>query len=164
MKTSTLLITIFVGFLISNLNAQETIWFNSDWGISTKEKAVYYRPVPEKKNNGFWIVDYYISGKKQKEGFSTSAIPSREQYNGIVNYFYENGNKFQIINYVKGKPEGNFSKFYSSEELEITGKYTNGLREGIWKTFYNNGKIKERGKYREGEKVGVWKTFFKNDY
>lgn len=164
MKTSTLIITIIVGFLALTLNAQETVWFDANWVVSTKEKAVYYRPVPEKKNNGFWIVDYYISGKKQKEGFSTIAKPNKELYHGNVKYFYENGNKFQVINYVNGKPEGSFSEFYNSEALEITGKYSNGLREGIWKTFYKNGKIKEKGKYREGEKVGVWKTFYKNDY
>ena len=164
MKTTTLLVTIIVGFLMSNLQAQETIWFDSDWSVSAKEKAVYYRPAPQKKDNGFWIVDYYISGKKQKEGFSTNANPNNESYHGVVNYFYENGNKSQTVTYVKGKLNGNFFKFYPSKELEIAGKYSDGMREGIWKKFYKNGKIKEKGKYREGDKVGVWKTFYKNDY
>jgi len=164
MKTSTLLITIVVGFLTSSLTAQETVWFDSNWKVSTKEKAIYYRPTPKKMNNGFWIVDYYISGKKQMEGFSISAEPNQEKYQGIVYYFYENGNDFQIVNYVEGKPDGKFSEFYESGELQRTGKYSDGLREGVWKTFYKNGKIETKGKYRKGEKVGIWKTFYKNVY
>ncbi len=164
MKTSTLIITLVVGFLSLSFTAQETIWFDSNWNVSIKEKATYYRPIPQKKDNGFWIVDYYISGKKQMEGFSTSSEPNKEVYQGIVNYFYETGKTFQIVNYVKGKPEGKFSEFHETGELKRTGKYSHGLREGIWKTFYKNGKIETKGKYRRGEKSGIWKTFYKNVY
>ena len=164
MKTSTLLIAMVVGFLTSSLTAQETVWFDSNWNVSIKEKAAYYRLTPKKKDNGFWIVDYYISGNKQMEGFSTSGEPNKEVYEGLVNYFHENGNKFQIVNYVKGKPEGVFSEFYDTGELQRTGKYSNGLREGNWKTFYKNGKIESKGKYRKGDKAGIWKTFYKNVY
>ena len=162
MKTSTVLLVIVVGFLTTSLNAQENVWFDSNWNVTTKEKATYYRPAPKKMDIGYWIVDYYISGKKQMEGLSITNEPNKEMYNGLVKYFHENGKKFQDVNYVDGKPDGKFSEFYDTGEVKRTGKYENGLREGSWKVYLKNGKIQEKGKYTNGEKIGIWKTFYKN--
>jgi hypothetical protein len=188
MKTSTLLIAIVVGFLTSSLSAQETIWFDSNWNETTKESAFYYRPSPAMMNKGFWIVDYFMSGAKQMEGFSSTKEPNKELFNGLITYYFETGKTFQKVNYKKGKLHGDrkifyetgelesertyekglskgvFSEYYKSGELKQTGKYDSGKQDGVWKTFYKNGKIKEKGKYRDGEKVGVWKTFYKNVY
>ncbi|QNM85662.1 hypothetical protein H9W90_00625 [Polaribacter pectinis] len=162
MKTTTVLILIVVGFLTSSLSAQETVYFDSNWNLSTKEKAAYYRPAPKKVDNGYWIVDYYVSGKKQMEGLSKTNKPNKEVYVGAVNYFHENGANFQKVNYVDGKPEGKFYEYYDTGEMKRIGKYEAGLREGSWKVYYKNGKIQEKGKYNKGEKVGIWKTFYKN--
>ena len=78
------------------------------------------------------------------------------------NYFYKSGNIFRKLNYLKRKPIDNFSEFYESGELKISGKFENGLKEGIWKIYYKNGKIKEKGKYKNGDKVGIWKSYYKN--
>ena len=56
----------------------------------------------------------------------------------------------------------NFSEFYETGSLKVSGKFENELEEGFWKIYYENGKIKERGRYKKGKKVGVWKTFYKN--
>ena len=164
MKTTTLLIAIVVGFLTTSTYAQETVWFDSNWKVSVKEKATYYRPSPKQMDEGYWIVDYYISGKKQMEGFSTVLEPDQEMFQGKVSFFHENGKIFQNVNYLKGKPEGNFSEFFDTGETQRVGKYSKGLRDGVWKTFYKNGKIQSRGKYKNGEKAGIWKTFYKNVY
>jgi hypothetical protein len=190
MKSSTLLITLVFGFLLLSLSstAQETIWFDSNWNLTVKENAAYYRPSPKKMKNGFWLIDYYRNGTKQMEGFSFISSPNNEKFNGLVHYFFENGKIFQSVNYKSGvihgarkiyfssgalkseavyedgKIIGSFSEFYTTGELKETGEYEEGKREEIWKTFYKNGKIQMKGKYREGEKVGVWKTFYKNVY
>ena len=163
MKTTTLLIVFVVGFLTLSLSAQETIWFDSNWNVTTKDKAFHYRPAPKKMDKGYWIVDYYLNGVKQMEGLSTTNEPNKEMYIGTVNYFHENGNRFQEVFYVDGKPEGKFSEFYDSGELKTSGRYKEGKREGAWKTFNKNGKIKEKGRYNKGEKVGIWKVFYKNE-
>ena len=162
MKSSTLLIAIMVGFLTSSMCAQETVWFDSNWKVSIKEKAAYYRPSPKIKDKGYWIVDYYVSGKKQMEGFSTVSIPNKEMFQGKVKFFHENGKVYQNVHYFEGEPEGSFSEFYDTGETQRVGHYSKGLRDGIWKTYYKYGKIQSRGKYKNGEKVGIWKTFYKN--
>ena len=188
MKTSTLIILFVVGFLTTSVSAQETMWFDANWNQTEKEKATYYRPSPKTKNNGFWIVDYYINVTKQMEGFSLNDNPNNEKFDGLVKYYYENGVLYQEIHYKegtihgkrkvydkdgkikttseykKGKIEGDFSEYYDSGELMTRGIYENNLEEGTWKIFYKTGKIKEKGKYEKGERIGIWKTFYKNTY
>ncbi|TYQ00447.1 MORN repeat protein [Tenacibaculum adriaticum] len=164
MKTPTLLIAMFFGFLSTSLIAQEITWFDINWQITTKDKGEYYRPKPKKVENGYWLTDYYKSGQKQMEGFSTIDSPFKEEFDGLVTYYHPNGNIFHQVNYKNGKLDGFRKIYYESGELKEEGQYTESKREGVWKTYYKNGKIESRGKYRDGEKVGIWKTFYKNVY
>ncbi|WP_439129230.1 toxin-antitoxin system YwqK family antitoxin [Polaribacter sp.] len=130
---------VAIGFFIcafysAKTIAQENIYFDANWNITTKQKAVYYRPLTKSTQEKKWVIDYYITGKKVKEVF-----------------------------YVNGKPDGKFSEYYSSGDLKTTGKYKEGLKDGMWKTYYKNGKIKQKGRFKKGEKVGVWKTYYKNN-
>lgn len=188
MKTSTLLLTLVVGFLTVSVSAQKTIWFDSNWNPTVKEKATYYRPVPKTQKNGYWIVDYYMDGTKQMEGFSTNKLVNKEKFDGLVKYYFSTGVIYQEVNYKTGtihgerkiyfnsgklkserdyendKMEGKYSEFYETGEFHVSGSYENNLKEGVWKIYYKNGKIKEKGKYEKGEKIGIWKTFYKNVY
>ncbi|KAB1153854.1 toxin-antitoxin system YwqK family antitoxin [Tenacibaculum aiptasiae] len=164
MKTSTLIIVMFFGFLTSSITGQETIWFDKNWKETTKENHEFYRPAPKKIKDGFWIIDYYKNGQIQMEGYSTINKPDGEVFDGLVIYYHPNGKPFHKANYKNGKLDGVRKVFYESGELKQQGKYNDGKREGVWKTFYKNGKIETKGKYRDNEKVGVWKTFYKNVY
>ncbi len=77
-------------------------------------------------------------------------------------YFYKSSKMYRKISYSNNMLIANFSEFYETGSLKVSGKYENGLEEGFWKIYYENGKIKERGRYKKGKKVGVWKTFYKN--
>ncbi|MFN0727948.1 toxin-antitoxin system YwqK family antitoxin [Polaribacter gochangensis] len=186
MKTSTLLFVLIVGFLTTTVSAQEAMWFDANWNSTTKEKATYYRPKPKVQKNGFWIVDYYMDGTKQMEGFSLNDDPNNEKFHGLVKYYSVKGILFQEINFKEGKidgirkvyfdsgklkttttylndkKEGKYYEYYETGELFSKGNFENNLREGSWKTFYKNGKIKEKGNYVNGEKAGTWKVFYKN--
>lgn len=188
MKTSTLIIALVVGFLTTSVSAQETIWFDANWQPTEKEKAIYYRPAPQKQKNGFLIVDFFMNGKKQMEGFSLVLEVNKELFDGLVKYYFETGTLYQEVNYKSGKiegvrkiyfesgklknvrdyendkMEGKYAEYYETGELLTVGDYLNNLKNGVWKTYYKNGKMKERGKYEEGEKIGIWKTFYKNVY
>lgn len=164
MKNFTLLVLLFIGFLTTTVTAQETIWLDANWQKTTKDKATFYRPAPQPKDNGFWIVDYYKDGTKQMEGFSTTNSYDNEQFEGLVQYYFSSGKLSHALNFSKGKLEGNRKEYYESGELKELAKYKEGKRNGIFKSYYKNGKIESKGKYSNGEKVGVWKTFYKNDY
>tara|TARA_R110002124_G_scaffold63258_6_gene172602 strand:- start:957 stop:1529 length:573 start_codon:yes stop_codon:yes gene_type:complete len=186
MKTSALLCMLVVGFLTTSVSAQETMWFDANWNSTIKEKATYYRPKPKVQNNGFWIIDYFVNGNKQMEGFSLNDNPNNEKFHGLVKYYFEDGVLFQEINFNKGKidgvrkvyfesgklktlteyqndkKEGKFYEYYETGELLSRGNFENNLKEGNWKTFYKNGKIKEKGSYVKDNKTGTWKVFYKN--
>lgn len=164
MKTSTLVFLMFVGFFTSTITAQNTIWLDANWQKTTKDNAVYYRPTPKTKDNGFLIVDYYKNGNVQMEGFSLTNTLHKEKFDGLVNYYHSNGKPFHKAHYKNGVLDGVSKVFYETGDLKEQGKYKDGKRDGVWKVFNKNGKIKTKGKYRDGEKVGVWKTFYKNVY
>ena len=186
MKTSAVLLLFLVGCLTTSVSAQEILYFDANWHSTTREKATYYRPQPKVKENGFWVVDYYIDGTKQMEGFSLNDVPNSEKFHGLVKYYFQNGLLFQEINFIEGKingvrkvyfesgeiktitkyindkKEGKYYEYYETGELFSRGDFENNLKEGNWKTFYKNGKIKEKGNYVKDEKAGTWKMFYKN--
>lgn len=133
MNFKLLLPLFFYAFFSFTTQAQSRVYFDANWNVVAKEKAVYYRTISDNKSEKEWIIDYYISGKKAQEA-----------------------------NYVKGKPDGKFLIYYNTGELKSIGFYEDGLKESVWKTYDKNGKIIQKGKYKNGEKVGVWKTFYKN--
>jgi antitoxin component YwqK of YwqJK toxin-antitoxin module len=188
MKSTTLLIALIIGFLTTAVSAQETIWFDSNWTPTGKEKAIYYRPTPKSQKKGFLIIDYYMSGTRKREGFSLNTATNKEKYDGVVRYYFADEALSQEIKFSNGKMEGDrkiyfksgnlkseeiyendkkegkFFEYYETGAFFKQGVYEDNLKEEIWKTFYKNGKIKERGKYEKGEKIGVWKSFYKNVY
>lgn len=164
MKISTFLITFFLGILSTPLLAQETLWLDADKKSVSKENAVYYRPEPKKMDEGFWLVDYFIDGAKQMEGFSTVNKVGNEQFEGVVMYYYKSGQIFKETHYEEGQKQGMQKVYYASGEVKEIGAFEEDAKDGVWKAFYKNGKIETKGKYRNGEKVGVWKTFYKNVY
>lgn len=163
MKISTFFI-FFIAFLTTSITAQETIWLDVNRNSTIQENATYYRPAPKKVENGFWLVIYFVNGTKQMEGFSTTKDFGKEQFDGLVTYYFENGIVFKEMHYKEGKVKGVQKTYYKTGEVKEIGRFSDGQKNGVWKTFYKNGKIKTKGKYRDGEKVGVWKTFYKNVY
>lgn len=163
MKLSYLFFFVCFTSLLS-LSAQETTWFDSNWEETTKEKASYYRPSPKRLKNGFWVIDYYVNGDIQKEGFGNSFIKNNEGFEGLVVVYHPNGKPSSKASYKRGQLHGVRRTYYNTGELKEQVRYTHGKENGVWKTFYKTGKIKTKGKYRDGEKVGVWKTFYKNVY
>ena len=181
-KYITSLLCLFFLFTSVNLLAQsamDTIWYDANWGKTAKSSASYFRPAPEKKDNGYWLVDYYRSGKKQMEAFSLSK--DEEKFDKEVTWYYENGNVMQTVNYkntvlhglrknyhesgplksqysyIDGKIEGEWKGYYPNAQLSETGNFKDGKRHGPWTEYYKSGKIKAEGSYDQGKKVGVWK-------
>ena len=138
----------------------DTIWFNSNWQETTKKDASFFRPKVNKKNNGYWIVDYYLAGSKQMEGLSTKK--NEEVFDGTVTWFYENGKQHQVVNYKQGTLEGNRKVFYETGELMTEAQYIDGEMDGKWTEYFKNGKVKETGNYEKGQKEGLWKSFYEN--
>lgn len=147
-------------FFISSLSfAQgDSIWFDANWKKTTKDKALYFRKVPQKKGKGFWFQDFYVSGKKQMEGLSLKK--DTEFYDGQVIWYYENGKIFQKVNYINGYLNGERLVYFENGKLKAKLIYNRGRKNGISREYYQDGRLKAQGNYRANKKVGTWKRFY----
>lgn len=147
-------------FFISSLSfAQgDTIWFDANWKKTTKDSARFYRKQPQPKKNGYWFQDYYISGKKQMEGLSLKK--DTEFYDGPVFWYYENGNVFQKVNYIKGYINGERLIYFENGKLKAKLLYSRGRKNGPTKEYYKDGRLKLHGNYRDNKKIGTWKRYY----
>ncbi len=169
--------------LISTAQAEkDTIWFDANWNASTKSQASYFRPKPVKKANGFLWNDFFLSGAKQMEAISLHE--NEEFFDGIVTWYFENGNVMQTVNYkdniLNGERknyhesgplksqysyenaniEGDWVGYHENSKLSESGTFQSGKRNGEWKEYHKNGKLKGEGSYNDGKKSGVWTMFY----
>ncbi len=145
-------------FTFSAFAQIDTVWYDTNWKKTVKNNASFYRAHIEKKDNGFWIVDNYVSGSKQMEGLSLNK--DKEVYDGLVKWFHENGNTFQIVNYKGGILNGKRLVYFEDGKLKSETNYKDGKMDGQWKEFYENGNLKEVGTFENGQKEGAWETFY----
>lgn len=157
-----LLLLSSVLFLIcpSAVSQNDTIWYDSNWNSIERKNASFYRPKVDQKKDGYWIVDYYISGSKQMEGLSIKA--DTEVFDGKVVWFFENGKTFQEVHYKKGVLDGKRTVFFENGELKSISHYKDGKKDGDWKAMYENGNVMEEGSYENGQKEGNWRIYYAN--
>ena len=116
MKTRKLLLVLLTFLMVNGLLAQEnTVWFDSNWNTTAEDNATYYRPSPEKKANGYWLIDYYTSGVIQMEGLSKEL--ENEVFEGEIKWYFENGKVHQTIFYSEGVLNGSRKIYYKSGKL-----------------------------------------------
>lgn len=175
---------IFLLFVITNLgfgqnNLDKTIYLDSLWKETTKENSKYYRIVKDYylDKEIYRFQDYYKNGNLQMEGYSKAKDALISE--GEFIYYYENGNKKNIITYVKGRPEGESYSWYENGNKKSEQEYVTQKKDELkydlktnqyWKkdntqtVIDGNGyidekgeKIQEKGNVKNGYKNGLWK-------
>jgi len=103
-----------------------TVLFDENWlPIEDSSKASYYRTVTYK--NGLpkgKVIDYYMIGIKQWEGYLISDEP--DSSHGKCIYYYENGN------------------------IESAGRYVNNQEHGVWRYWTEDGRMISKEKFKFG--------------
>jgi len=94
-----------------------------------------------------------------------SSLVAEEHYKkGIlhgksINYYPETGKPAEVFEYIDGKKEGPYLKYFPDGSTMTKGNYKNGLLDGNFTLFYPNGSIELKGQYKAGEQVGNWNYF-----
>jgi len=101
-------------------------------GIMIKKNGTWYLRNRTQPYSGRFI-DYYMSGKKQGEGF--------------------------LFN---GRLKGNRKMYYQNGNISADLEYENGISNGSEKSFYEDGKLKEEGVTKNQKKIGLWKSYHPN--
>lgn len=161
MKNQTILSCTLIFIFSTSLFAQkDTIWYDANWNTTIKNQASYFRTAPIKNDNGYLLADYYLSGAKQMEAFSLTQ--EEEKFEGIVTWYFENGNVMQTVSYKNGELEGLRKNYHESGPLKNQFSYTSGKIAGTWVAYHENAKLAEEGNYETGDRNGAWKEYYKS--
>jgi antitoxin component YwqK of YwqJK toxin-antitoxin module len=162
------------------------IYLDSTWNETTSEKYQYYRIVKDyySSKDLYVINDYYKSGVLQMEG--TSKTKDDVSKEGEFIFYYENGNKKAVTNYINSRPNGRCFEWYENGNKKLEGEYIedkkkhtnqhkinqfwneNGVQKVIDENGYFDGKegfgrFEEisKGEMKNGFKEGIWEGISK---
>jgi len=158
------------------------IFLDSSWNETTSENYKYYRIIKDYYSDKelYVINDYYKTGVLQMEG--TSKTKDGESKTGEFTFYYENGNKKSISNFVKGRPNGKESEWYENGNKKLEGEYIEDKKKftaqlkinQFWNSknvqtlIEGNGDYEEvgensfaSGKVKNGFKDGNWQGYDK---
>jgi antitoxin component YwqK of YwqJK toxin-antitoxin module len=159
------------------------IYLDSLWNETTEINHKYYRIIKSYNldQDIYNVSDYYKSGILQMKG--TSKSKDYLQKEGQFIFYYENGNKKSIANYVNSIPKGKQFDWYENGKIKSEIEYLenqNGPTSEIsvnqfWNTEniqkvidgngdyeYSDDRQSESGKIKNGFHDGIWKGYNKN--
>ena len=112
------------------LKSQEKIklYFNNNWEVTSKDKAVYIREAK------YDLQNFALNGKVTDRSLD--------------------GNLIMEGNYLYGKRNGEFTFYYRTGKIESKGEYLNNQRAGKWVYYYPNGRSKQSVIYFKDKKKG----------
>ena len=139
-------------------------------------RTIYY---PENGNKLAKVVETFKNGKIKKEGYVDSEIPELLYYDGLVTFYYLNGNKNVEATFKYGSFNGPIKSFYYNGKINFEGNYYRKLGDLKLKLnkLYNirgentldekgtgyfesveNQRLNSKGNYKNGFKDGAWES------
>lgn len=102
-----------------------TVYYNSDWEMTSMEFATYYR----------------------NSGFESNSL----KFDSLVTDYYLNGTIEMTGRYNKGKKDGQFIFYYPNQAVKLISNYSENKRSGVWTLFYENGLKNKVVEYDDGK-------------
>lgn len=138
-----ILILLIVFALSANAQEQKqrTLYYNSQWELTTKDSATYYRTCMMDTLRAVFtgeVKDYSMDGKLLMEGVYLI------QDNAIEDSPYMPVNRTHVKN-------GIFTSYYPSGQIESQGEFKRNSRIGVWKYFYEDGRTWREIKFNKDE-------------
>ena len=81
---------------------------------------------------------------------------------GLMEEFYTNGQIKKLVNFSRGKLNGEFFEFSESGEVLLSGQYIDDFKEGDWNSYYHDGSKKSEYFYLKNLLQGTTKNYFPN--
>ncbi|WP_281297329.1 energy transducer TonB [Flavobacterium limnophilum] len=160
------------------LSPTDKLFYLDSTNQETKSKDFkFYRIIKDYKldKESYAILEYYKSGVLKMEG--TSKTKEANTKEGELTYYYENGNKKSISNYIKGRVNGKDFEWYENGNKKSEGEYIEDEKKrttqhkinqfwdanGAQKIVDGNGFFEnqgenesEKGAIKNGFKEGPW--------
>ncbi len=167
-STLFLLLISFLGHSQMNSNDQ-VVYLDSLKRIGTIENYKYLRIVKEYKLDKklYDVAIYYKSGKLNMRGSTTDK--DNLKLEGSCVYFFENGNRKKIANYIKNKPFGKEFEWYENGDVKLESEVIQDYKDNTeitriiqyWDENKTQKVIDGEGEYTEKEKETDKQTFSK---
>lgn len=81
---------------------------------------------------------------------------------GAETVYYENGQPFQITQWVEGKKAGQWIQYFPEGKIKAACTYENNTLHGSYHAYYSTGHPFLQGNYINGRKHGMWIYFNEN--
>lgn len=80
----------FLQFSYISAQIQDTIYLDTNWEVSTYQKASYFRFINKEKGRGYHVKDFHMGGQLQMEGtYKDKKLKKKE---GNFTWYFKNGN------------------------------------------------------------------------
>ncbi len=83
-------------------------------------------------------------------------------FTGAAVSYYENGQEASRIDYVQGKKQGFYKKWFDTGLLSFESRYVEGKQDGLTSTWWANGNLRSESNYVAGVPDGVQKQWYKS--
>jgi antitoxin component YwqK of YwqJK toxin-antitoxin module len=137
------------------------------WPIPSLQHQLNAQNVTDANNKkqGYWK----ITGKmKSDENYENDAIVEEGEFvngrkNGTWIRYYPDGQKQSEIEYTNGRPKGYYITYFENGEVEEEGQWVRQKNIGTFKRYYENGNIMQEFSFNEaGIRDGVQKYYYEN--
>lgn len=139
MKTHQLIILPFILFLITaELAAQDTLYLDKFDDLTEDFSEARYYGFLQKEGKLFVLTSFFMSNGniRSRGAYSSRKMKSQE---GEWTYFFENGNKEEVCNYIEDSREGDFESWHKNGNHAKKGQYEDGWKIGVWEQWYEDG-------------------------
>jgi len=82
--------------------------------------------------------------------------------NGLVTWFFENGNISSKSYRVNRKPHGEVKHWYENGNLKEVSNWKNGIQENLSAFFYENGQVQSKSNFKNGNFYGKSEYWYEN--
>ena len=80
-------------------------------------------------------------------------------YGKSTNFYPKTGLAAETFEYIDGKREGDYRKFFPDGSIMTKGNYKNDLLDGDFTLYFPNGTVQLKGQYKDGAQIGNWNYF-----
>lgn len=127
----------------------EPIYYDPDWKVTTKDKALYYRQTPIKELGEMILLqDFYINGNPQFEGYTFKN--DENKYVGDIVWYDENGHDTTFRIYPNSTKESTLTYYYPNGKVRKTIQYKKGLKD-TETVYHQDGSILMKGIFENGK-------------
>src|ERR1035437_5709461 len=141
----------------------EKIFFDINWKELQKGDSLgasFYRIINYKEGKIYNpVIDYYISGKPQMIGYYPINLITK---NGLFQWFYDNGQIIQQINYDFGMMNGLYQSWYSNGSKKEEVNYIFNKKNGCDYMWSEDGRCLEHGLIAEWANTDNYFSYLEN--